>query len=46
MVDHHGPLCLKGRLMPMQFGKLGPNYHSLAGEFASSLCGPALDVGL
>jgi hypothetical protein len=45
MVDHHGPLRLKGELVLVQFNQLGLSYRSLASEFASSLCSPALDIG-
>jgi hypothetical protein len=46
VVDHYGPLCLERGLALVQFGQLGLNGCSLAGEFTPSLCGPTLDVSL
>jgi hypothetical protein len=44
VIDPHGLLRLEGGLALVQFSQMGLNYRSVADEFASSLCSPALDV--
>jgi hypothetical protein len=46
MVGNYGPPSLECGLAVVQFGQLGLNGCSLAGEFTGSLCGLAPGVNL